>query len=213
MPPYVDSAKTAESSTVTVSINGNDTVGEISNYVFGNAVAVWVASDVNNPTLMNYLQLLAPTLIRYPGGSWSDVFFWNGNPGDLPDSLYDATNYYSGSVSKYAFSPEFGANVHPTPDSYYNMRGQLGTQGLITINYAYARYGRSANPVAQAAHVAADWVRYDKGRTEFWEIGNENAGPWEFGWLIDTTKNKDSQPAIITGDFGTGNILRFLQTP
>jgi hypothetical protein len=181
-------------------MRGRDTLGAVSNYLFGNAVAVWVATDVNNPTVANYLQMLSPTLIRYPGGSWSDIFFWGANPGDLPDTIYDATNYYGSGATRTTFYPQFGPYVHPTPDSYYNLRDQLGVQGLITVNYAYARYGLSANPVQQAAHYAADWVRYDNGRTEFWEIGNENAGPWESGWLIDTATNKDHQPAIISGD-------------
>ena len=199
VPPYEDMDKDTKTPTVIVTVDGSDTLGEISNYVFGNAVAVWVGTDVNNPTLMGYLAMLNPTLIRYPGGSWSDIFFWNGNPGDLPDSIYDATNYYSGKTVTNKFSPEYSANVHPTLDSYYNMRDQLDVQGLITINYGYARYGRSAHPVEQAAHYAADWVRYDDGRTEFWEIGNEDNRPWEAGWLIDTTKNMDGQPAVITG--------------
>ena len=54
--------------------------------------------------------------------------------------------------------------------------------------------------MAKAAHLAADWVRYDAGRTKFWEIGNENGGPWEYGWMIDTTLNKDGQPQIISGE-------------
>ena len=61
------------------------------------------------------------------------------------------------------------------------------------------RYGTSANPVAAAAHLAADWVRYDNGRTKFWEIGNESYGNWEAGYSIDVSKNKDGQPEFITG--------------
>src|SRR6185312_5049244 len=70
---------------------------------------------------------------------------------------------------------------------------------IITVNYGYARYGTSANPVATAAHLAADWVRHDNGRTKFWEIGNENFGNWEAGYNIDQSKNQDGQPPIITG--------------
>ncbi|HUS02494.1 MAG TPA: hypothetical protein VMY77_12240, partial [Chitinophagaceae bacterium] len=51
-----------------------------------------------------------------------------------------------------------------------------------------------------AAHLAADWVRYDNGRTKYWEIGNENFGDWEAGYRIDVTKNKDGQPEYVTGD-------------
>jgi predicted ABC-type ATPase len=56
------------------------------------------------------------------------------------------------------------------------MLQQTGNEGMITVNYAYARYSTSANPVAAAAHLAADWVRYDNGRTRYREIGNENDG-------------------------------------
>ena len=88
-----------------------------------------------------------------------------------------------------------------TPDQYYTFRENADVaEGLITVNYGYARYGTSDDPVAQAAHYAADWVRYDDGRTKFWEIGNENGGPWEYGWMIDTALNKDGQPQIISGE-------------
>ncbi|HEV2354316.1 MAG TPA: alpha-L-arabinofuranosidase, partial [Puia sp.] len=42
-------------------------------------------------------------------------------------------------------------------------------------------------------------VRYDNGRTKYWEIGNEDFGSWEAGWQIDVTKNQDGQPKYITG--------------
>src|SRR5829696_676150 len=79
------------------------------------------------------------------------------------------------------------------------MLQQTGNQGMITVNYGYARYGTGSNPVAAAAHLAADWVRYDNGRTKYWEIGNECNGTWEAGYRIKTSDNKDGQPEIITG--------------
>ena len=86
-----------------------------------------------------------------------------------------------------------------TVDNYYTVLQQTGATGLITVNYGYARYGTSANPVTAAAHLAADWVRYDKGRTTYWEVGNEIYGTWEAGYRIDPTLNKDGQPQIQDG--------------
>ena len=84
------------------------------------------------------------------------------------------------------------------------MLKQTGNQGLLTVNYGYARYGTGPNPVAAAAHLAADWVRYDRGRTKYWEIGNENFGDWEWGYRIDTAINRDGQPAFLSGQlYGT----------
>jgi hypothetical protein len=79
------------------------------------------------------------------------------------------------------------------------MLQQTNNQGMITINYGYARYGTGADPVAAAAHLAADWVRYDNGRTKYWEIGNENFGDWEAGYRINTTNNHDGQPEFLSG--------------
>jgi len=125
-------------------------------------------------------------------------YFFNqvsASPSDAPDSLLDAGGksgsaeyWYGGNTASWTFSL----------DNYYKLLAQTNSTGIITINYGYARYGTSANPVATAAHLAADWVRYDKGRTKFWEIGNESYGNWEAGYRIDVTQNKDGQPEIIT---------------
>ncbi len=84
--------------------------------------------------------------------------------------------------------------------NYYAMLQQTGNEGVITVNYAYARYGTGPDPVAAAAHLAAEWVRYDKGRTRYWEIGNESNGTWQAGYRIDPANNRDGQPAIVTGE-------------
>jgi hypothetical protein len=193
IPNSVNANKTVTATNVTVTLSP-DTIGQISKYVFGNAIAVWCGNVTGEATFVKNTQLLNPSLIRFPGGSWSNIFFWDGVSSDIPDSAYDSSGER---VKFYAFS---GKNDWPTTtDNYYKLRQQTGSQGLITVNYGYARYGLSNDPVAQAAHLAAQWVRYDNGRTKFWEIGNENNGPWEAGWKINTKNNKDGQPEIITG--------------
>ena len=200
IPEYVDAVKPTSNPSVIVSIK-NDTLGEVSKYVLGNAIAAWAGAH-NDPTLVENTRLLAPTLIRFPGGSWSDGYFWNGVPLDVPDSVYDGTTYNGTTAQKSKFWGQTGSGGwQTTPDQYYTLRTNSDVEeGLITINYGYARYGTSEDPVAKAAHLAADWVRYDGGRTRFWEIGNENGGPWEYGWMIDTSLNQDGQPQIITGE-------------
>jgi len=196
VPPYEDLDKTTAAPEVTITVNSTDTLGKVSNFIFGNAAAVWVSQSINNPVLVGHLQKLSPTFIRFPGGSWSDIYFWSGNPGGLPSGVPDPLQ----NGQMVTFYPQFGPNYPLTVDAYYDLRNQLGAEGLITINYAYARYGLGAKPAEQAAHYAADWVRYDGGRTMFWEIGNENAGPWESGWLINHATNQDGQPDTISGE-------------
>jgi hypothetical protein len=60
--------------------------------------------------------------------------------------------------------------------------------------------------------MAADWVRYDRGRTKFWEIGNEVFGNWEAGYRIDRTLNKDGQPEYITPALYGQHCLVFIDS-
>lgn len=85
-------AKPTEPASVTVTIN-SDTLGKISKYVFGNAIAAWAGAH-NNPTLIEGVEFLAPTLIRFSGGSSSNGYFWNGVPPDVPDSNEGNKNFF-----------------------------------------------------------------------------------------------------------------------
>ena len=165
-------------------------------------------SSFSNSILLNNITALAPNIIRAPGGSLSDVYFFNGDgignvqaPADAPSTLLDLNG--NSSTAGYWFGNNT-QNWTFSLDNYYKLLQQSNSTGLITVNYGYARYGTGPTPVQTAAHLAASWVRYDKGRTTYWEVGNENYGNWEAGYRIDPSKNQDGQPAIITGTvYGT----------
>lgn len=189
--------------TATVTVNFTDVVTPVSKYVFGNNANIYMTQMVDQPVLINNIKTLAPNLIRFPGGNLSSVYFWNAATkndlaADVPEFLLDASGnagtsypyWYGGNTENWTMSL----------DNYYNMLELTETTGIITINYAYARYSKAENPVAAAAHLAADWVRYDNGRTKFWEIGNESNGTWQAGHRIKLSDNQDGQPEIITGN-------------
>jgi hypothetical protein len=192
--------KTTATPTVTVILNAADTLRKISRYLYGNNANTYMTQMIDQPDLLSHIILLAPHILRFPGGNLSSVYFWDAtsdHPSDTPDSLIDGTTgrpvdagyWYGKKTDSWTISL----------DNYYAMLGTTGNTGMITVNYGYARYGTGPNPVATAAHYAADWVRYDNGMTMFWEIGNESDGAWQRGYQIDTTKNQDHQPMIITG--------------
>ena len=188
--------------TDSLTINVNKVLVKVPPYVYGNNSNLWSGQIVTQPALMQYLTDLSPNIIRGPGGSISDVYFWNGTdanpaPADVPANLLNADGSSSG--TNWWWHGGNNASWTFSLSNYYTLLAQTNSTGIITINYGYARYGTSANPVAAAAHLAADWVRYDNGRTKFWEIGNENFGSWEAGYNIDQSQNKDGQPALITG--------------
>ena len=192
---------------VAVTVDLSQITTKVSKYIFGNNLNPFMGQVVTEPILMSYLTDLSPNIIRAPGGSLSDVYFWNADgstvtaPADAPSTLLD---YQGNSSAAGYWYGNNTANWTLTVDNYYNALKQINSTGLITVNYGYARYGTSADPVAAAAHLAAEWVRYDKGKTTYWEVGNECYGNWEAGYRIDVTKNKDGQPQIITGTlYGT----------
>jgi hypothetical protein len=196
-PQYNDVPQTTDPVTVAVTIDFSDTIIKIPDYLFGDNANLWTGCMSDNKGLMKHITDRHIGVLRGPGGSISDVFFWNRNknqrPADVPSFLLnDPTNT---TWPWYGDRPE---SWTMDVDSFYSILSKVNATGMITVNYGYARYGTSADPVAQAAHMAADWVRYDNGRSKFWEIGNEVFGSWEAGYRIDRALNKDDQPEYIT---------------
>ena len=199
-PASTDTTVPSAAATAFVTVDASNIITKVPAPVFGANANIWSTQMITEPVLMAHVKNLKPNVIRFPGGSISDIFFWNAlkdvKPADAPSMLLNANGapsaagyWYGKNTESWTFSV----------DNYYNMLQQTGNEGMITVNYGYARYGTGINPVAQAAHLAADWVRYDNGRTRYWEIGNECNGTWEAGYRINTADNKDGQPQIITG--------------
>lgn len=210
-PISVASNAVTSTPTDTITIDLNKVISKVPRYLFGNNANQWMGQIADQPSLMQYISDLNPQVIRFPGGSISDFYFWNSPvnapPADVATTLYTT---YNSTTNNYVASPAnassywYGTRAKTESwtialDNYYSVLQQTKSTGMITANYAYARYGKGTNPVASAAHLAADWVRYDKGRSKYWEIGNESAGVWEAGYQINLSDNKDGQPQIITG--------------
>jgi hypothetical protein len=197
---FVEKTKPSTAATVSVSVDFQNSITPVSRYLFGNNANVFMTQMVDQPALLNKIKTLSPNVLRFPGGNLSSVYMWNANvnqpPADAPAKLLDANGteidagyWYGNNTDSWTMSVA----------NYYSMLQQTNSTGIITINYGYARYSTANDPVASAAHLAAEWVRYDNGRTKFWEIGNESNGTWQAGFRINTANNKDGQPAIITG--------------
>jgi len=196
-PLYIDVAQPTGDATATVTIDYSKVITKVSKYLFGNNTNPYMSQIVTEPVLLNNIKTLSPNILRFPGGNISSVYFWNGVvPADAPANLYDSNG---NSVAASYWLGNNTASWTLSLDNYYSALQQTNSTGIITINYSYARYGTSAHPDQVAAHLAANWVRYDKGKTKYWEIGNESGGPWQAGWQIDVSQNKDGQPQIITG--------------
>ncbi|MDF2189550.1 T9SS type A sorting domain-containing protein [Paraflavitalea sp. CAU 1676] len=212
-PLFNNVAKPTGTAGVSITIDAGNVINKVSKYLFGNNANPYMSQMVTEPVLIDHIKNLSPGVIRMPGGNISSVYFWNAlpntPPADVPDSLYDSDG------KKVIAGWWYGKNTAGwtlSLDNYYGMLQQTGSTGIVCVNYSYARYGTGTDPVKQAAHLAADWVRYDNGRTKYWEIGNEDAGPWQAGYKIDVTKNKDGQPEIINGGLYGEHVKVFIDS-
>ena len=200
IPSFIEYTKPTASASIIVNVDMNNIIANVPKFLFGNNCNLYMSQMVDQPGLLKNISTVSPHVIRFPGGNLSSVYFWNAPknqpPTDAPAKLIDSNgseqnpNYW------------FGQNTEDwtlSLDNYYKMLEATGNTGMITINYGYARYSTAIDPVAAAAHLAAEWVRYDRGRTQFWEIGNESNGTWQAGYRINTSVNRDRQPLIATG--------------
>ncbi len=190
IPVHETAEKPAGEPTVTVRVDAGEMIGKVPKYIYGNNAVTWDNGLRSNTTAMTDLVNLNPHVLRWPGGNLSNNYFWNLSYGDRPDDIPDD------------ISPWYGMDTQDwqmSVDEYYDLLEKTNSTGIICVNYSYARYGTGPDPVANAAHMAAEWVRYDNGRSKYWEIGNENFGNWQAGYQIDVSQNQDGQPEYITG--------------
>ena len=202
IPPIQMTTPPIEPSLNNVTINANKVIANLSAYLNGNNSNPYMSSIISEPVLMEHLKDLSPKILRFPGGNLSNVYFWNALPNtkpfDVPDTILYGDNEIKERQHFWVGKDEKANSL--SLNKYYELLQQIGAKGIICVNAGYARYGSSKNPIAIAAHYAADWVRFDHGRTRFWEIGNEDYGKWQAGYKIDTLHNQDEQPEFTNGE-------------
>src|SRR5215471_1980362 len=91
---YDDIPKPTTDASIFVTIDASAVLAKVPSSIFAQNANVWMSQMVTEPALMTHITNLHPGIIRFPGGSLSDVYFWNAapnvRPADVPDSLLDA---------------------------------------------------------------------------------------------------------------------------
>ncbi len=131
--------------TVTVAVDRSEVLTKVPQTIYGNNANLWMTQIVTQPSLMNHLKVMQPKVLRFPGGSISDVFFWNAEkntkPADAPLNLINA----DGSAhNNYWWCGKNNDDWTLSLNNYYNLLTQTNSTGIITINYGYARYAHNA---------------------------------------------------------------------
>ena len=146
-----------------VEVDAGKIVRQIPSTLFGtniewrwNANYLWKESEQRvDPEITRLTRDLGVTLIRYPGGIYSDYYHWKDGIGPL-DKRREVT-HEAGSNDK--SRPFFGT------EEALAFAKDVGAELLITVNAG------TGTP-----EEAAEWVRYVNGkdlRVRYWEVGNE----------------------------------------
>jgi hypothetical protein len=151
----------AATSTVNVTVNADEGLGTIPSTAYGLNSAVW-DSQMNVPQVQDELQQAGIEMLRYPGGSYGDIYNWQTNtaPGGYvaPGTDFDS---FMGTVKK------------------------IGAQPILIANYGSGTPQEAAGWVQYANVTKGYGVKY-------WEIGNEIYGNGYYGngWETDDHASK-----------------------
>ncbi|HTW07655.1 MAG TPA: hypothetical protein VME46_09100, partial [Acidimicrobiales bacterium] len=183
-------------------------LGRVSPYLFG-ANLLWpydadgtFDASVGRfyPAFVDEVKALGVTALRYPAGITSDSFDWQRAIGPERERL-DNEPYGMQSVrSKRCCNLDRPVPSTVGPDEFGRLLGQLKAVGTITVNFATGTATEAADWVAYmtapyVAHPSTSpsspsyWaaLRDKNGHrapydVPYWEVGNEQDGPGQFGW-------------------------------
>ncbi|HEY3749941.1 MAG TPA: cellulose binding domain-containing protein [Pseudonocardiaceae bacterium] len=158
-----DQAATAAVADVNVTVNANEGLGTIPDTGYGLNSAVW-DDQMNVPQVQGLLGDAGVRMLRYPGGSYGDIYHWQDNtaPGGFvaPGTDFDA----------------FEGTVH-----------KIGAQAMLIANYG------SGTPTEAADWVRYANITKGYG-AKYWEIGNELYGNGYYGSDWETDNHADHSP-------------------
>jgi hypothetical protein len=157
--PVADSGARANAAQVAIDLDASSTGPVVSADVFGGSLDTWY--DFTQPFVNPSLRGADMNLIRFPGGSESDVYHWE-NGGSLCDPGM-------GYITKNA---TFSNLVHLTVKP-------LHSDFAITLNYGS---NRACNGGGEPSEAGA-WVAYARSlgvAAQHYTVGNEVYGSWEY---------------------------------
>jgi hypothetical protein len=150
-------------SDLTVSVNASSYIRAIPETLYGTNTMAWDGMQSGGDD--NYNSLMAASdrkYFRWPGGSWGDAYLWSDmdGPNDVNSWIvtYDESMY---------------------------MINKMGGIMQPIVNFSGDWYNIDHNDACTIS-VAAAWVQDQSSRiptARYWEIGNEQGGPWETGYF------------------------------
>ncbi len=163
-----------QNATTNVTVNPTQPKASIPETAIGLNTAVW-DPNLMDASIPSMLRSAGIKVLRYPGGSTSDIYQWKTNSITKGQS--------SSIVAKDNFK------------NFMKLVRKSRAQAMITVNYGTNPAG--TGPASPA--YAAAWVKYANvthhDNVKYWEIGNEIYGDGFYGSSWEADLHKDKGPA------------------
>ncbi len=162
--PLAIPAAQAATADVQITVNTRAALATVSDAAVGVNHAVW-DSQLGTPAVADLLKDAGVQAMRYPGGSYSDIYHWRDNTAP-------------------------GGYVAPDTDFDHYMAGvqRAGAQAVVIANYGTGTPQEAADWV----HYANVEKHYG---VKYWEIGNELYGNGHYGTAWESDNHADKSPA------------------
>jgi Cellulose binding domain/Fibronectin type III domain len=154
----------AATAVVNVTVNADEGLGTVPATAYGLNQAVWDA-QMNTAASVSMLSQAGVEMMRYPGGSYGDIYDWQTNTAP-------------------------GGYVAPGTgfDSFMSTVKSVGAQAILIANYGSGTPQEAADWV-QYANITKGY------HDEYWEIGNEIYGNGYYGADWETDNHASKSPA------------------
>jgi len=163
-------AAAAAAPTVNVTVNANEGQGTIPSTGYGLNSAVW-DSQMNSAATQGLLSAAGVGMLRYPGGSYGDIYHWQDNTAP-------------------------GGYVAPGTDfdQFMGTVKAVGAQPILIANYGTGTPAEAAGWV-QYANVTKGYG------AKYWEIGNEIYGNGYYGSGWESDDHGSKSPTTYADEF------------
>ncbi|RVX45428.1 alpha-L-arabinofuranosidase [Nonomuraea polychroma] len=153
-----------ETTPVAVTVNARAALATVPQTGIGTNHAIW-DTNLGTDETADRLKDAGVKLLRYPGGSYSDIYHWADHTAP-------------------------GGYVAPNTDFDTFMSGvrRTGAQAMVTANYGTGTAEEAAAWVRHANVTKGYGIKY-------WEIGNENYGNGHYGSAWEADNHADKSPA------------------
>jgi hypothetical protein len=156
-------AATASGNTVNVTVNTQEGLGTIPSTAYGLNTAVWDPL-MNTTQTQQLLQQAGVDMLRYPGGSYGDIYDWQNNT---------VQGGYAAPGTDF--------------DQFMGTVQAIGAQPILIANYG------TGTPQEAAAWVQYANITKGYG-VKYWEIGNEQYGDGFYGSDWEANNYSDKSP-------------------